>query len=82
MWCWQVQVGLLEASEMLTAAQQLLQDTQSSSNAQQLQLTQQLATACQVSSTQWMLMAVQQNQGIISSHNAWLERHDIPCMNE
>ena len=42
-----VQVGLRQASDKLAAAQQLLQEIESSSGAQELQLTQQLSSHTQ-----------------------------------
>lgn len=42
-----VQAGLRQASDKLAAAQQLLQEIESSSGAQELQLTQQLSTHTQ-----------------------------------
>ncbi len=42
-----VQAGLRQASDKLAAAQQLLQEIESSSGAQELQLTQQLSSHTQ-----------------------------------
>jgi hypothetical protein len=42
-----VQAGLRQASDKLAAAQQLLQEIESSSSAQELQLTQQLSSHTQ-----------------------------------
>ena len=42
--CYHMQAGLKQASDKLAAAQQLLQEIESSSGAQELQLTQQLSS--------------------------------------